>query len=341
MHAERLERIGTAARLEPTAGRQDRRDPGAVDPDKPEQQPGDRTGARCLHRVGGARLVTHHGPRPVHNPPPSLLAASRSRRSAASKSCLNSALDAEDADGKARTINELPGGRVPSRSRTTCRSRRATRCRITEFPTALLTTKPTRAWSLVWTTSGESAGNTTCTTIRRPAARRPCLVTCRKSSLRVSRAVAGSTVPVASGRQVGAALASASGENRTAGTSAHAQAETVGLRPAAIVRLEGALAHGRISRSRLCRRRARETRPSLTRDPLRLRTRRTVTKSGFTPADPERSKSHYVIRIRDTPSTFGCLPCATSCGIARPLLACGLLVGEMGVGVPAAQLKVD
>lgn len=35
----------------------------------------------------------------------------------------------------------------------------------------------------------------------------------------------------------------------------------MGLRPAAIVRLEGALAHGGISRSSLCRRRAHETRP--------------------------------------------------------------------------------
>src|SRR5205807_10184707 len=141
-----------------------------------------------------------------------------------------------------------PGGRVPSRSRTTCRNRRATRCLTTELPTALLTTKPTRAGRLVWTSSAVSA-ETACTTIRRPAARRPCLVTCRKSSLRVNRAVAGSTVaycpPKKSGRQASAALASTGRENRTAGTSAHAQAETVGLRPAAIVRLEGALAHGR------------------------------------------------------------------------------------------------
>jgi hypothetical protein len=112
----------------------------------------------------------------------------------------------------------------------------------------------------------------------------------------------------------------------------------VGLRPAAIVRLEGALAHGRISRSRSCRRWAHETRPARG-DSMRLRTRPAVTKSGFTLAGLGRSKSHSVILTRDTPSTFGCLPCDTSCGIARPLLACGLLVGEMGVGVPAAQLK--
>lgn len=75
-------------------------------------------------------------------------------------------------------------------------------------------------------------------------------------------------------------------------------------------------------------------------DPMRLRTRPAVTKSGFTLPGFRRSKSHSVTPRRDTPSTFGCLPCATSCGIARPLLACGLLVGEMGVGVPAAQLIV-
>src|SRR2546423_10555283 len=111
MRAQRLQGVGTAARLEPAAGRKDRRDPGAVDPDQAQQHPGHRTGtADGLDGVGRARLVTHRDSRPVHNPPPSLLAASRSLRSAASKSCLNSALDATAADGKARPINELPGG---------------------------------------------------------------------------------------------------------------------------------------------------------------------------------------------------------------------------------------
>lgn len=46
-----------------------------------------------------------------------------------------------------------------------------------------------------------------------------------------------------SGRQTGATLATAGRENRAAGTGAHTQPEAVGLRAAAVVRLEGALAH--------------------------------------------------------------------------------------------------
>jgi len=46
-----------------------------------------------------------------------------------------------------------------------------------------------------------------------------------------------------SGRQALTALSATSGKNRTAGPGAHAQPETVGLRTAAVVRLERALAH--------------------------------------------------------------------------------------------------
>src|ERR1051325_8986518 len=105
VHAQRLEGVGAAARLEPAARWQDRGDPGAVDADEPDQEPGDRAGAGGLFGGGRARLVKQHGPRPVHNPPPSLLAVSRNLRSAASKSWLSSALDASAAEGKARTIN--------------------------------------------------------------------------------------------------------------------------------------------------------------------------------------------------------------------------------------------
>ena len=47
-----------------------------------------------------------------------------------------------------------------------------------------------------------------------------------------------------SGGELGAALAAASREDGTAGAGAHAKAEAVGLRATAVVRLEGALAHG-------------------------------------------------------------------------------------------------
>ena len=47
------------------------------------------------------------------------------------------------------------------------------------------------------------------------------------------------------GREPGAALGPAGGEDGPAGPGAHAQPEAVGLRAAAVVRLEGALAHRR------------------------------------------------------------------------------------------------
>lgn len=47
-----------------------------------------------------------------------------------------------------------------------------------------------------------------------------------------------------SGRQFGAALAAASGEDRAAGARAHPQPEAVGFGPTTVVRLEGPLAHG-------------------------------------------------------------------------------------------------
>lgn len=53
-----------------------------------------------------------------------------------------------------------------------------------------------------------------------------------------------------SGRELGAALATAGGEDGTAGTRAHAQAEAVRLGAATVVRLEGALAHVDLRRLR-------------------------------------------------------------------------------------------
>src|SRR3954452_9331717 len=57
------------------------------------------------------------------------------------------------------------------------------------------------------------------------------------------RAAAGSTGVGGSGREPGAALAPAPGENGASGARAHAKPEAVGLRPAPIVRLERPLAH--------------------------------------------------------------------------------------------------
>src|SRR5919107_3106211 len=75
--------------------------------------------------------------------------------------------------------------------------------------------------------------------VGRPA-RLPDRTTAVNSGRRRRRACAGST----SGGELLAALAAAAGEDRATGAGAHPQPEAVGLGPAAVVRLEGALAHG-------------------------------------------------------------------------------------------------
>src|SRR4051812_49899704 len=75
--------------------------------------------------------------------------------------------------------------------------------------------------------------------VGRPA-RRPDRTTAENSGRRRRRACAGNT----SGGELLATLAPTAGEDRAAGAGAHPQPEAVGLGPAAVVRLERALAHG-------------------------------------------------------------------------------------------------
>src|SRR4051794_34397407 len=75
--------------------------------------------------------------------------------------------------------------------------------------------------------------------VGRPA-RLPDRTTAVNSGRRRRRACAGST----SGGELLATLAPTAGKDRPARAGAHPQPEAVGLRPAAIVRLERALAHG-------------------------------------------------------------------------------------------------
>src|SRR5215212_11184015 len=74
--------------------------------------------------------------------------------------------------------------------------------------------------------------------VGRPA-RRPDRTTAVISGRRRRRACAGNT----SGGELLAALAATAGDDRAARTGAHPQPEAVGLGPAAVVRLERALAH--------------------------------------------------------------------------------------------------
>jgi hypothetical protein len=128
------------------------------------------------------------------------------------------------------------------------RSRRRSRLRTTEPPTAFETTKPNRA--------GPGAGwrySTACPALTR----RPRRIVMRKSSARTTRFGLASTV-VASTRSVvalrgqfGATLGTTSGQDAATGAGAHAQAEAVNLRALAVVRLERSLAHSCISKNQL------------------------------------------------------------------------------------------
>src|ERR1700712_594297 len=69
--------------------------------------------------------------------------------------------------------------------------------------------------------------------------RRPDRTTAVNSGRRRRRACAGNT----SGGELLATLAPTAGDDRPARAGAHPQPEAVGLRPAAVVRLERALAH--------------------------------------------------------------------------------------------------
>src|SRR3954464_7378303 len=85
-----------------------------------------------------------------------------------------------------------------------------------------------------------------------PRARAPSRTTDAKSLERRIRFTAGSTTeegrpdkPGASGGELAPALAAPRRDDRAPGTGTHPQPEAVRLGAAAVVRLEGALAHGR------------------------------------------------------------------------------------------------
>ena len=247
-----------ARRVEATHRPQQGADRPLVDPNEPHEQ--------VLHTVT-----------PGSAPGPSVRAAGRplrpsSRSNAASRSRARTAWSAFAAGGNARTTTRLPAGSRANRSWTRWRSRRLTTLRTTAGPTALLTTKPARGggacstsacgssatvlrrvsgWygrAVPRTCSGPPGSVDSClnrwtTKWGRPALR-PRRTAIAKSSRRLSRLSAGSTERSAnSGGQLRATLAATGSKDGATGTGAHAQPEPVGLRPATVVRLEGALAH--------------------------------------------------------------------------------------------------
>lgn len=182
------------------------------------------------------------------------------RSKAESSSRAISSTDESAADGFARTTSRLPAGSRCKRSRTICRSRRRTLLRCTARPTPRPTMNPARGGS------SSSRANTYTTSRRRPT-RRPLRSAMVKSSRRRILDPAGSTsapirkLSVLLGRQTrrarhaggvpqpdsagqaGTTPAPARCHDRPTGPGTHAEPEAVGPRPAAIVRLECALAH--------------------------------------------------------------------------------------------------
>jgi len=169
---------------------------------------------------------------------------------AARRSLSRAALPAVAAPGAARTTSRVPGGSAGSAARSRCRSWRATRERTTDPPTALLTTRPARLGAGPATTGSAPSGSAAsrCTVSSGRDARRPRRRT-SVNSVRRRRRCSGDRT--ASGRELGAALAPARGQDGATGPGAHAQPEAVGLGATAVVRLEGALAHGKGSLSKV------------------------------------------------------------------------------------------
>lgn len=266
MPGQRFNGVGAATGIEATAGWKQGTDRHAIQPDGQQQYPGERAWPVAGGRLGV--VITHpavtffvtsvlargvrcharaHAGSPAAVPRSSL--DSPSLRSARSRSFPSSALDADAAGGSARTTNVVPRGNVPNLAATRCRRRRRTRCRTTAFPTALLTTKPARTGA----PSEQAAGSrvrTCATSLRRPD-RAPLRMTSRKSSLRRNRADAGNkpaSLPRDSGGQLRAALTAAGGQNAPARARAHPEPEPVLTGTTTVVRLEGALTHGSVSR---------------------------------------------------------------------------------------------
>lgn len=239
----RLDSIGTTARRV-SARRWSPRAPGRlIDDNRGDPNAGGPAGGAAHRAPPGLRTAADIG-------------RSVSRAKARSRSLARAFEDAAAVSGKARTTIREPSGKDPSRSPMSGRSLRDTRWRTTLPPTDLPTTSPTRTGSepigaSAGSTSspdggsGWAAGGSTYTITAPARARLPRRVTAEKSDEDFNRCAAGSTrARRRSGRQFATALATPSGKDGTTGASSHAQPKTVGLRPPAIVRLEGPLAHG-------------------------------------------------------------------------------------------------
>ncbi len=176
-----LEAVGRATRVVAAHLADERAHREAVEPDQSDEQPAQGS-FDDPHReqpppTGAiARQPAHRDWRGRHV---------NTRRRAASKSDRRSAADAVAVAGTARMMRVVPGGRSASRSATTPRSRRAMRCRSTDPPTALDTTRPSRG--------GESPCRWAWITRLLVPARRPSAITRLNSARCRTRWMAAST----------------------------------------------------------------------------------------------------------------------------------------------------
>ncbi len=179
MHLQRLHRIGAAGRVVAAGRRQHRRDEPLVPPDRcDEDSTGDRHPAALRLPAAG---------RPALRP---------AARNPLSRSEASDAPRAEAAAGKARITRSVPAGRPASRGRTRGRSRRMTRCRTTELPTLVETTKPARAGAVDDRSAADEPacpGRSRCRTRCWVPARCPYRTTAAKSRERRNFDPAGST----------------------------------------------------------------------------------------------------------------------------------------------------
>lgn len=164
----------------------------------------------------------------VHAGVPHRRTAVRRAEPRSSRSCSNVAAAAA---GLARTTTRPPSGTVSSASITRPRNLRRTRFRTTAPPTARDTTNPTCR-------PGSSPVRQWTTRVVRPARAPRRIVSENSADVRI-RTADGSN----SGGELRPPLAPTGGKDRAAGAGPHTQTEAVGLGPAPVVRLEGALRH--------------------------------------------------------------------------------------------------
>ncbi len=186
MAAERLERVGTARRLEPAVWSEHRPGQPPVKQDWQHEQPG------CPgHRP--IRSLVRGVPR-THGRCHALTCRRSNLPSTRSSSAARTPWCASAARGLARMTSRLPAGSHPVRARAASRRRRRTLFLTTAPPTARVTTNP--ILGEVGPVSLASAPSTVsrCTLSSRPLARLPWRTASSNSWRRLIRAAAGSTM---------------------------------------------------------------------------------------------------------------------------------------------------